>query len=612
MGGPGAVNNCAIVVQGVVATPFGWLDSATVSGSTLTASGWAIDPSVASSPIQVELSVDGTVVARGSANRPKPGLGAAMSVDAPGAGDDHAFVLTSTLSVGTHTVCVSAIDAESGSGARLRYGGPGASNNCAAVTVSRAPFGWMDTVTISGSVVTAKGWTVDPDTASTPVEVTLVVDGVSAATATANETKPGLGAAIAADAPGSGDKHAFTLSATLSGGAHTVCVVATNTGSGPPGALRYEGEGAASNCRAVTVRTTEASPFGWMDAATLSGSVVTARGWAVDPDSPSAPVQVQLVVNGNVAVTATANGSKPGLGAAIAAEAPGAGDNHAYSLSTTLAVGTHRICVIAIDDGGGTSPTLRYGGPGALNNCATVTYGINAPIGWMDSASLSGADLNVTGWSIDPDVAAAAVEVQLTVNGSVVATGAADVPKPGLGEAVAADAPGAGDNHGYGLATVLSVGTHVVCVVALDNAGGPGSRLLYGGPGASDNCATVVVSKAPFGWLDSASLSLTGGVVTAKGWAIDPDVPTTPITVRLVVDGTVVATGTANGARPGLAAAVLPGAGDSHGYALEAALTPGAHTVCVVGVNNAPGPDTTLSYGGPGAVANCATVSYSP
>jgi len=336
-----------------------------------------------------------------------------------------------------------------------------------------------------------------------------------------------------------------------------------------------------------------------MDSTQLVGPTFTAAGWAIDADT-AASIRVQLTVDGAVVTTATANGTRVGLGAIY----PGFGDAHGYTVSTTLGAGTHTLCAVALDDATGSPARLIYQGVGASNNCAVVNYaGPAKPIGWMDSAVLTGTTLTASGWAIDKDTTGP-VRVQLLVDGAVAAEGAANAVRPGLGAVY----PGYGDDHGYVLAaTSLGVGAHTVCVVAADDASSATVRLNYVGPGASGNCAVVTVSAAPFGWMDSAALA--GSTLTAKGWAIDPDT-SAAIQVQLVVDGVAVTAGVASTARPGLGK-IYPAAGDNHGYSLSAALTPGSHMVCVVAMNNAAGPSARLTYQGPAASENCVGVGVS-
>jgi len=81
-----------------------------VSGSSLTVSGWALDPDSATSASHVHIYVDGRGTAV-KADGSRPDVGAAFS----GAGDNHGFSYSETVTAGSHRVCVYAIDAQIGS-----------------------------------------------------------------------------------------------------------------------------------------------------------------------------------------------------------------------------------------------------------------------------------------------------------------------------------------------------------------------------------------------------------------------------------------------------------------------------------------------------------------
>jgi hypothetical protein len=67
-------------------------------------------------------------------------------------------------------------------------------------------------------------------------------------------------------------------------------------------------------------------------------------GWAFDPDSPTAASQVHVYVDGQ-GVAVTADGSRPDVGAAFA----GAGPDHGFGHTTTVAAGRHIVCLYAVD-----------------------------------------------------------------------------------------------------------------------------------------------------------------------------------------------------------------------------------------------------------------------
>jgi hypothetical protein len=137
------------------------------------------------------------------------------------------------------------------------------------------------------------------------------------------------------------------------GGTHQVCVTAVNVG--------LVGSNTLLACNSFTMPV--AMQF---NAPTFHGPVY-ADGWVIDPDT-TGPVNVDLVVDGTVKHTFTANLTQPGLGDAY----PGYGDNHAYSVAyqiLPLPGETEHACLIARNVGPGADTTLgchdysRPGGP---------------------------------------------------------------------------------------------------------------------------------------------------------------------------------------------------------------------------------------------------------
>jgi hypothetical protein len=80
--------------------------------------------------------------------------------------------------------------------------------------------------------LTATGWTIDPNTAAS-IEVAVYVDGALALQQTASLARPD----IAADYPGFGAAHGFSLPVTTKAGKHAVCVYGLNVGHGDTNTL---------------------------------------------------------------------------------------------------------------------------------------------------------------------------------------------------------------------------------------------------------------------------------------------------------------------------------------------------------------------------------------
>lgn len=92
--------------------PVGALDAVTTSGTTGTATGWALDPDLGQQPATVHVDVDGTFRASVSASASRPDVGALF----PDAGAAHGYSWSGTLAAGRHTVCVYAMNSGAGTG----------------------------------------------------------------------------------------------------------------------------------------------------------------------------------------------------------------------------------------------------------------------------------------------------------------------------------------------------------------------------------------------------------------------------------------------------------------------------------------------------------------
>ena len=305
-------------------SPLGQVDWVAAGPSRLSLSGWALDPD-SSSPIIIQLYIDGGLAAMAWANGDRPDIGSAF----PAVGSAHGYSLTVAATPGPHSFCLYAVNV-----------GPGASAilGCRTVTVlSSDPFGQIDSAGGGPSTVTARGWAIDPDV-SGPIIVQAYVDGVFAAMGWANLGRPD----VAAVYPSAGPAHGYQLTAATTPGAHTLCLYAVNTGPGTSIGL---------GCRAVTALPS--NPFGQIDSVGTTSGSVTVSGWAIDPDVPD-PIIVQAYVDGTFASMAWANLSRPD----VAAVYPTAGPAHGYHLVSAAGRGRHMVCLYAVNTGPGSSVSL--------------------------------------------------------------------------------------------------------------------------------------------------------------------------------------------------------------------------------------------------------------
>jgi hypothetical protein len=440
-------------------SPVGVLDAVTLGPSSVTITGWAIDPDTVD-PITVHVYVDGFSVAT-PANLPREDAHAAY----PAYGDRHGYSQKVDTTPGSHKVCAYGIN--TGAGSHVLLG-------CRTVTVpsapgvipelGRAPFGGVESVSASDGTVSVSGWTIDPDTAA-PIAVHVYVDGWSMA-APADLPR----ADVAAAYPAYGDKHGYSQTVAATAGPHQVCVYGINAGPGVHTLL---------GCRTVTVPAPPDSlpelgraPFGGVEGVTTSAGSVSVSGWTIDPDT-AASISVHVYLDGfSVAVPADLSRAD------VAAAYPAYGDKHGYSYSLDAAPGAHRLCVYGIN-----------GGPGAhtLLGCRNVTVPSapgtlpelgRAPFGVIEGVSASAGTLSVSGWAIDPDTASP-ITVHVYVDDFSIAV-PADLPRTDVGSAY----PEYGENHAYTYTANATPGSHRICVYGIN--AGPGAHTLFG-------CRTITV-----------------------------------------------------------------------------------------------------------------------
>ena len=408
------------------------------------------------------------------------------------------------------------------------------------------PFGRVDSITATPAGDIVSGWAIDADTTD-PVTVTVSVDGVPSAPVVASSSRPDVGTAF----PDYGPAHGWTVPVSVAEGLHRVCAVATNAPGTP-------GSDGSLGCKSLTVQH---SPVGAIDLAEQQLGSVALDGWAVDPDTSTAP-GLSVTVDGvatPATLTATARTD-------IGARFPGTGDLHGWTTRLTLPQGSHAVCVAATNVAGtiGTDDSL---------GCRTVVVAHN-PAGAFESLTQGPAGVTVRGWAVDPD-STSALTVGLSVDGVAAVPTKADQARPDV-----TGYPLTGTAHGFStLLAALPEGPHAVCVGADNATGTPGIGTRLG-------CRSLLVRHSPNGRLDVAGTAPGVAGITVRGWAYDPD-STQAATVTLTLDGAPLATLSATANRPDVAA-VWPGYGSALGYAMGATLAIGPHTVCADAVN-APG-----------------------
>jgi hypothetical protein len=314
--------------------PIGWLETATGASSSVTVTGWALDPETRSA-IDVHAFVDGVDTTTYSAGDRRTDIAAAY----PRPGGQHGFSFSVPAAPGDRQVCVRARNVKQGPFDVLI--------GCRTVNVGVAPVGHLDAVSINAFQATVDGWALDLDTAN-PVDVQIWVDGRNTALVSASADRPDVGAVF----PASGPAHGFRSTLTLPSGQHLVCVVAVNVLGGPGNS--------GLGCQTVTVAG-GSLPWGRLDSVRAEGAILRASGWALDPDAPGSPLTVQFTLNGGWGGLVTADESRPDVGAYHA----GVGPSHGFTGSWVPGPGRYTVCAYGIN--------RVYGNADTLLGCTAVT-----------------------------------------------------------------------------------------------------------------------------------------------------------------------------------------------------------------------------------------------
>jgi hypothetical protein len=419
--------------------PRGHLDSAAITTSGFTVSGWALDPDSTSTSVPVIVSVDGFRMARFTAEAPRPDIAEAY----PGAGEAHGYRYSGNLSYGLHTICVTAVNVS----------GPGSDNvlGCKELMFEnvKPQFALDRFVEEADGSVRIQGWAFDGDGSDVRLHVYTNGTGRSYGTGVSRTD-------VAAAYPAAGDTAGFDIALGPLSGTKGVCVFVIDTVA--------PGNNAMTSCKSFRYQ----APIGSLDevSETLDGGL-RVRGWAFDPSLPTTGLRVHAYVD-RTGVSIPASGNRPDIGRHF----PEAGSEHGYDTTVSAATGERRVCAYAINVG--------LVGPHTLMDCRSITLSYIAPQGVVDEVRAIGdGQVRVRGWMFDRSVPTAPVEVHYYVDGlwhsKVVASGS----RPDVGHAF----PGVGNSHGIDSTLTIGAGRHEVCTFGI-NVGVAGSNPLV-------NCTKV-------------------------------------------------------------------------------------------------------------------------
>ena len=399
--------------------------SATVSGNSVTVTGWALYPDADSISVPAAVNI-GSSWYGFTANAPST----AASTAVPGAGPNHGYSATYTLPVGTYSVCVWVTE----------RGGAATNTGCRVVTIVPPPkaVNEYSAVSVAGSAVTVSGWSLYPSALASSSALAVQV-GSSWYAMSANLPSAAAEAAV----PGAGPNHGFSQAVTVPPGSYSVCIWVAE----------LAGTTTLIGCKPATVAPAPAPIQSFVQPMTTAVGTISVAGWSVWTNSLASSVPLAVQID-SVWTGFTAN--QPSAAAETAV--PGAGPNHGFAATVATSVGAHTVCVWA---------TLPAAGGAVQLACQTVVVPAGLPVtGKILTATGVTGGVQLTGWAVRPEALSGGINIAANIGNQWAAlTG-------GQPNAVAPTVvPGAGPNQGYSGFIAAPPGARTVCVWATGATG---------------------------------------------------------------------------------------------------------------------------------------------
>ncbi len=188
---------------------------------------------------------------------------------------------------------------------------------------------------------------------------------------------------------------------------------------------------------------------GFVAAVTVPGpGQAMVYGWVEDGSPDSAPVEVELLVDGEPAGRVTADAERADIAQALGRPNP----NHAFEQAVEVPAGRHTVCVRTVGHGerslGCTEVEVQPGG---------------IPVGALESVTVvAPGTIEVRGWVADQSAGREPIDVEIDA-GTVSQTVTADQPRPDIEPGLAWEA---GPDHGFVAQLQVGTGDFTVCAVA--------------------------------------------------------------------------------------------------------------------------------------------------
>jgi peptidoglycan/xylan/chitin deacetylase (PgdA/CDA1 family) len=310
------------------------------------------------------------------------------------------------------------------------------------------------------------------------------------------------------------------------------------------------------------------NPVGYLDSLTGGVGTFHVSGWVFDPNSPYSPINLAILVDRSYWFPSNTGLARPDVHAVY----PYAGEMQGFDSTFEVSGGWHQVIVFAKNIGPGGDSVMGV---------RDIFVSSHSPTGSLEvAAEAEPGSLRIAGWAFDADSPGTAVDLAVLIDGAYWFPARTGVYRPDVPYYY----PYSGYYQGYDAEFVVGGGVHHVVVFG-QNIGDGGTAVF----GVRD---VWVSDPNPTGFLDMAD-GVAPGVLHIVGWAFDPNSPTSPIDLAILVDRTYWFPATTGVSRPDVHA-VFPYAGTRQGYDASFVIGSGWHNVIVFAKNIGFGGDSVF------------------
>lgn len=193
--------------------------------------------------------------------------------------------------------------------------------------------------------------------------------------------------------------------------------------------------------------------IGSLSAASVDDWTVRLRGWAYDPDTPTASIQVAVHEDDTRLGRFRANRYYARVNQVMHISG-----NHGFDITVPARPGRHIYRLYAVGTDAAGTP--------ALFGMATLVVG-RAPVGHLDSAAAADGSMRLVGWAYDPDAPTWSVTIAVHVDADKAGRFPTDVYRPDVNSARHISG-----NHGFDIDVPARAGTHTYTVLAQGRTSG--------------------------------------------------------------------------------------------------------------------------------------------